>query len=256
MILVAVLANSYATELSRRRQIHSTRPPLPDVPAVYFVSPTLSNIRRIAEDINDNLYSSYHLSFTSSIPRPMMEELASLILQGDPSGESAEAVASVLDQHLDFLVPSPSLFSLLPKRVTITSSDPSLGPPAQRTKQGRWIPEKQADGPPSYLILNNPGANEIEIEEEAERIAKGLLSVIITSMTPTTPSGSSPAVPTGGIPIIRCPRGNAAEMVARKVDAKLRDWIASSAGASVMRGADSLSGLRRPCKFSPLSHSG
>ena len=30
-------------------QLHSSRPPLPDVPAVYFVSPTLANIRRIAE---------------------------------------------------------------------------------------------------------------------------------------------------------------------------------------------------------------
>ncbi len=31
------------------RQLHAQRPPLSDVPAVYFVSPTLSNIRRIAE---------------------------------------------------------------------------------------------------------------------------------------------------------------------------------------------------------------
>lgn len=30
-------------------QLHSARPPLADVPAVYFVSPTLANIRRIAE---------------------------------------------------------------------------------------------------------------------------------------------------------------------------------------------------------------
>lgn len=30
-------------------QLHSTRPPLADVPAVYFVSPTLANIRRISE---------------------------------------------------------------------------------------------------------------------------------------------------------------------------------------------------------------
>lgn len=173
-----------------------------------------------------------------------MEELASLILQGDPSGESAESVASVLDQHLDFLVPSPSLFSLLPKRITVALSDSTMGPPIQRTKQGRWIPDKEMDGPASYMVLNNPGANEIEIEEEAERIAKGLFSVIITSINP--PSSSSSSI--GGIPIIRCPRGNAAEMVARKVDAKLRDWIASSAGAGITRAGDGLSGLRRPRK--------
>jgi hypothetical protein len=217
----------------------------------------LSNIRRIAEDINDNLYTSYHLSLTSSIPRPMMEELASLILQGDPSGESAESVAAVLDQNLDFLVPSPSLFSLLPKRVTVAADphDPTtaISPPVQKTKQGRWIPEKQTDGPASYMILNNPGANEIEVEEEAERIARGLFSVIVTYMTATTPSaGAGSASSASGVPIIRCPRGNAAEMVARKVDAKLRDWISSAAGASVtggMRGgSDGLSSLRRPCK--------
>ena len=31
------------------RQLNTQRPPLADVPAVYFVSPTLNNIRRIAE---------------------------------------------------------------------------------------------------------------------------------------------------------------------------------------------------------------
>ena len=30
-------------------QLHSPRPPLADVPAVYFVSPTLANIQRIAK---------------------------------------------------------------------------------------------------------------------------------------------------------------------------------------------------------------
>lgn len=29
-------------------QLHSPRPPLSDVPAIYFVSPTLANIQRIA----------------------------------------------------------------------------------------------------------------------------------------------------------------------------------------------------------------
>ena len=31
------------------RQLHTPRPPLPDVPAVYLVSPTIVNIRRIAQ---------------------------------------------------------------------------------------------------------------------------------------------------------------------------------------------------------------
>lgn len=52
-------------------------------------------------------------------------------------------------------------------------------------------------------------------------------------------------------PIIRCPRGNAAEMVARKLDAKLRDHIASSTsqrGGVRDYSSDGLSSLQRPCQ--------
>ncbi|ORX39192.1 Sec1-like protein [Kockovaella imperatae] len=166
-------------------QLHSPRPPLSDVPAVYFVSPTLENIRRIAKDLDPPLYSSYHLSFTSALPRSLLEELASLILASDPTGATGQLVTSVHDQFLDFVVPSPNLFSLL-----------------QREK-----------GRSSYVVLNDPKAGEVDIEAEVDRIAKGLLSVIITM---------------GVVPIIRCPRGNAAEMVARQLEKKLRDHLASS----------------------------
>ncbi len=158
-----------------------------------------------------------------------MEELASLLLAADPSGSSGELVASVYDQFLDFLVPSPSLFSLLPKRVPAA---PAADAGAQKKRSS--MPEKEVEGRPSYAILNDPKATEIEIEEEAERIARGLFSVVVTM---------------GNVPIIRCPRGNAAEMVARKLDSKLRDWITSGTGG---RGAqsglygESLSSLQRP----------
>lgn len=48
-----------------------------------------------------------------------------------------------------------------------------------RNGKGKTV-EKEVDGPTSYAILNDPKAGEMEIEEEAERIAKGLLSVILT----------------------------------------------------------------------------
>ncbi|KAL1407574.1 Vesicle trafficking between the ER and Golgi [Vanrija albida] len=202
-------------------QLHSQRPPLSDVPAVYFVSPTLANIRRIAEDLNPPLYSSYHLSFTSTLPRPLLEELASLILANDPTGQAGQLISSVHDQFLDFVVPSPSLFSLLPRREVKHESNGSGG------KKSIKGPEKEIDGKPSYVVLNDPKVTEVEIEEEVERIAKGLFSVIVTM---------------GTVPIIRSPRGNAAEMVARKLDSKLRDHISSSSsqrGGSSF-GADSL----------------
>lgn len=216
---------TYLLSALTSRQLHSQRPPLSDVPAVYFVSPTLANIRRIAEDLNPPLYSSYHLSFTSALPRSLLEELASLILAKDPSGATGQLINSVHDQFLDFLVPSPNLFSLLPRRVPSEAN----GTVAKRNGG----PEKEVDGKPSYEVLNDPKAGEVEIEEEVERIAKGLFSVIVTM---------------GIVPIIRSPRGNAAEMVARKLDAKLRDHISSTSsqrgGASF--GADS---LQRPREF-------
>ncbi|WOO84909.1 Protein sly1 [Vanrija pseudolonga] len=205
-------------------QLHSQRPPLSDVPAVYFVSPTLANIRRIAEDLNPPLYSSYHLSFTSTLPRPLLEELASLILANDPTGQTGQLISSVHDQFLDFVVPSPSLFSLLPRREIKNEANGSGG------KKSNKAPEKEVDGKPSYVVLNDPKVTEVEIEEEVERIAKGLFSVIVTM---------------GTIPIIRSPRGNAAEMVARKLDSKLRDHISSS---SSQRGGNSFGAdsLQRP----------
>jgi hypothetical protein len=151
-----------------------------------------------------------------------MEELASLLLAADPSGSAGDLVASVYDQFLDFLVPSPSLFSLLPKRIPAPA-------PAEVVKTKKPQPEKEIEAPPSYAILNDPRATEHDVEEEAERISRGLFSVIVTM---------------GNVPIIRCPRGNAAEMVARKLDAKLRDWITSGVGG---RGhGDGLGGLQRP----------
>ncbi|ORY33068.1 Sec1-like protein [Naematelia encephala] len=214
-------------------QLHSPRPPLADVPAVYFVSPTLANIKRIAEDLNPPLYSSYYLSFTSSLPRSLLEELASLILADDPTGSTGQLIASVQDQFLDFLVPSTNLFSLLPRREIKPEANGVGG------KKGSKPPkEKEVEGRPSYVVLNDPRAQELDIEEEVERVARGLFSVIVTM---------------GFIPIIRCPRGNAAEMVARQLDKKLRDHIASTAsqrggagGRDGPYGGDGLSTLQRP----------
>ncbi|WVQ81134.1 hypothetical protein IAT38_003256 [Cryptococcus sp. DSM 104549] len=214
-------------------QLHSPRPPLADVPAVYFVSPTLENIRRIADDLNPPLYSAYHISFTSSLPRSLLEELASLILANDPTGSTGQLISSVHDQFLDYLVPSPNLFSLLPRREVKQEVN---GNGAAVKKGGKAPKEKEVEGRSSYVVLNDPKATEVDIEEEVERIAKGLFSVITTM---------------NFIPVIRAPRGNAAEMVARRLDAKLRDHIASTTsqrggGRDTGYGADGLSSLQRP----------
>ncbi|KAJ1310211.1 hypothetical protein OPQ81_006954 [Rhizoctonia solani] len=178
-------------------QLHSHRPALPDVPAVYLVAPTLANVQRIAEDLSQSLYESVHISFTSPLPRVILEEFAALVARDGTS----ELVAQVLDQYLDFLVPSPSLFSLLPPK----------GKPA----------------------------TEEDIENEVDRIANGLFSVIVTL---------------GQVPYIRSPRGNAAEMVARKLESKIRDHLHGSGSARSSGGpglfaqaeGSGLGGLSRP----------
>ena len=45
------------------------RDPVPDVPAVYFCQPTDSNLQRIGEDLEANLYGTYHFNFISPISR-------------------------------------------------------------------------------------------------------------------------------------------------------------------------------------------
>ncbi|KAF8079017.1 Sly1 vesicle trafficking sec1-like protein [Lyophyllum atratum] len=203
-------------------QLHSLRPPLPDVPAVYFVSPTLANIRRIAEDLQKSLYESFHINFVEPLPRALLEELAASAAQ-DGTGELIE---QVLDQYLSFIAPSPSLFSLLP-----------TPPPRPNDSSPTQQPELTTIPQSTYTILNSPSSTDQQIEEEIERVANGLFSAVVTM---------------GHVPFIRAPRGNAAEMIAKKLDTKIRDAIltasrsTSSSPALFAQDATGLSNLQRP----------
>ncbi|GBE77652.1 Protein sly1 [Sparassis crispa] len=201
-------------------QLHSNRPPLPDVPAVYFVSPTLINIRRIAQDLEKGLYESFHLNFVEPLPRALLEELAAAVAR-DGTGDLVE---QVLDQYLSFIAPSPSLFSLLPPATAASASAPNA------------VASSSTSRPYStYTLLNSPSSTEQQIEEEIERIASGLFSVVATM---------------GHVPVIRCPKGNAAEMIAKKLDTKIRDAILSAARSHApsvfAQDSTGLSTLQRP----------
>ncbi|KAJ4302301.1 Vesicle trafficking between the ER and Golgi [Collariella sp. IMI 366227] len=65
----------------------------------------------------------------------------------------------------------------------------------------------------TYWALNSAKTKDEELDRVIDRIVSGLFSVVVTS---------------GVIPIIRCPRGAAAEMIATKLDRKLRDHILNS----------------------------
>ncbi|KAK0531392.1 Vesicle trafficking between the ER and Golgi [Tilletia horrida] len=187
-------------------QLHANdRPALPDVPAIYVVQPTSANLKRIAEDLNKGLYDAAYINFTSQLPRSLLEEFAATVAKDG----TADSVKQVYDQYLDYVVLEPSLFSLLP-----TSSKP------QGDAKAKAAPLSAEVNPSSlataYERLNHPAASEADIETETEEVAKGLFSALATL---------------GQLPIIRAPRGNAAELVARKVDAKIREHIRSTGAA-------------------------
>jgi len=89
--------------------ISTTRTAIPAVPAVYFLEPTESNIRQIALDAKNNLYSAgLHINFTRKLPRPLLELLGQLLVQYN----AVAAVLSVVDRYLDFVSLEPTLFTL------------------------------------------------------------------------------------------------------------------------------------------------
>ncbi|KAF5627979.1 SLY1 [Fusarium sp. NRRL 52700] len=65
----------------------------------------------------------------------------------------------------------------------------------------------------TYWALNSAKTSDEELDRVVDKIVSGLFSVIATM---------------GVIPIIRCPKGAAAEMVAARLDRKLRDHILNS----------------------------
>ncbi|KAI8240699.1 Protein sly1 [Colletotrichum sp. SAR 10_96] len=65
----------------------------------------------------------------------------------------------------------------------------------------------------TYWALNSAATQDDELDRVVDRIVSGLFSVIVTM---------------GVVPIIRCPKGAAAEMISAKLDRKLRDHILNS----------------------------
>lgn len=124
--------------------LHSDREAIPDVPAVYFVSPTKENLARIAQDCGKRLYSRVHLNFVTKLDRSLMEEFARLVVQTG----SLDVVAGLHDQYLDYVCLERHLFSL--------------------------------HKPNSYVTYNGSGATEQSIETAMTDIAYGLFSVVAT----------------------------------------------------------------------------
>ncbi|EPE28591.1 Sec1/munc18-like (SM) protein [Glarea lozoyensis ATCC 20868] len=159
--------------------IASNRHPIPDVPVLYLVEPTPSNLQAITTDLSRGLYSPAYINFLSSIPRPLLEDFARQTAEAGTS----ESIAQFYDQYLNFIVGEPDLFSL-----------------GLRNEN-------------AYHVLNSGQTTDAQLDHVIDKIVSGLFSVMATMAV---------------MPIIRCPRDAAAEMIAAKLDRKLRDHILNS----------------------------
>jgi hypothetical protein len=92
------------------------------------------------------LYSPAYINFLSSIPRPLLEDFAA---QTATAG-TAEHIAQLYDQYLNFIVAEPDLFS--------------LGMQREHT----------------YWALNSAKTKDEELDSVVDRIVSGLFSVIVT----------------------------------------------------------------------------
>lgn len=182
--------------------LDSERQPIPDVPAVYFVEPSEAAVQRIALDAQRGLYDSLHLNFSTHLPRPLMEKLAGTVV----SSGTAARIAKLHDQHTQFVSLESGLFTL-------------------------GLPD-------TYLQLNDPGAQDSQIEAAVGAVVEGLFCVLATL---------------GVVPVIRCPRGGAAEHVAVQLDARLREAAKARGGpfSEAAAAAGLAASLQRPllCLF-------
>jgi hypothetical protein len=128
------------------RHIASSRHPIPDVPVLYLVEPTASNLKAITSDLSKGLYSPAYLNFLSSIPRPLLEDFARQTAEAGTS----ESIAQFFDQYLNFIVGEPDLFS--------------LGMRKENT----------------YWALNSARTKDEELDYVIDRIVSGLFSVMVT----------------------------------------------------------------------------
>jgi hypothetical protein len=135
--------------------LENERQNISDVPAIYFVQPLQTNIQRIVMDASWGIYEALNLNFTSSLPRPLLEELATGALKTD----CLQKIAKVYDQYLEFITLENGMFS--------------LGQPL------------------TYVQLNDPAAQDQDVEAVVENIVNGLFSVLATL---------------GVVPVIRCER--------------------------------------------------
>ena len=203
--------------VSLHLQLRAARDPIPDAPAVYFVSgrddedgsesnssPSSSSVVDvIAADAARGLYSKMHLNFCGGLAKGGLERLAAAVVAADASNLPPPAAANgaphdhppppvssalsrigrVVDQHLAFVALEPGLFTLRQRRC--------------------------------YVSLHDPASPPATVERAVAAVAEGLFSALATL---------------GVVPLIRCPKGGPAQAVAVALDARLREAARAGVG--------------------------
>lgn len=88
--------------------IKENRLQVSDAPALYLVEPTKENIDIICSDCEKNLYDSFYLNFIYTIPRDILEYLATKLVEIGAS----DKVHRIYDQFLNFICAEKSFFTL------------------------------------------------------------------------------------------------------------------------------------------------
>ena len=95
--------------------IDKKREPIPDAEVIYFLEPTETNIRKIAQDCSIPLYDTINISFISPCSSDLLEHFAVLI----STQSSGKFVNTIYDQYVDFSSPEPHLFTFFEKDTAI-----------------------------------------------------------------------------------------------------------------------------------------
>ena len=170
---------------------------MPDVPAIYFCQPTDENLRRIAEDLRNNLYGSYYFNFISPISRQKLEDLAQASLQANAVTQVLGLVPCIVVTLVTFVLFALQIQKVYDQYVNFISLENEM-----------FTLRHQNSSSLSYHALNRGSVTDEEMDSMLNQMVDSLFSVCVTL---------------GTIPIIRCPKGNAAEAVATRLDKKLRE---------------------------------
>eukprot|EP00923_Selenidium_pygospionis_P053464 GHVN01092658.1.p1 GENE.GHVN01092658.1~~GHVN01092658.1.p1 ORF type:complete len:644 (-),score=112.77 GHVN01092658.1:42-1973(-) len=140
--------------------IDTPRSPVCEAPAVYLIEPTTSNLDRLAEDVQRQLYQSYYVNFTTPIQSVELEHMANRLI----AVNGTQYISRVVDRYVGFVSFSPTEFSLnLPK---------------------------------SYQALHMTSASDKQIDLFVDKIVDGLMcAVVCLGVVPTLCCSSRPDSP-------------------------------------------------------------